>query len=50
MPASGPATPGAKGTLTEEQMWNIVDYVMSLPYEPLSRPQRALPKNIDEVL
>ena len=50
MPASGPASLGAKGTLTETEMWNIVDYVISLPYEPLSQPQRALPVNIDEVL
>ena len=50
MPGSGPASPGAKGTLTEAEMWNIVDYVITLPYEAASQPQKALPKNIDEVL
>jgi len=40
MPAVGPATPGGKGTLTPEQMWNLVDYVLSLPYEAISRPPR----------
>ena len=33
MPGVGPATPGATGTLTSDEIWNIVDYVMSLPYE-----------------
>ena len=50
MPGSGPASPGAKGTLTEAQMWNLVDYVLSLPYEPPSQPLKALPVNVDEVL
>ena len=45
MPASGPASAGAEGALTEEEMWNIVDYVLSLPYEPASQPQKALPIN-----
>jgi mono/diheme cytochrome c family protein len=45
MPGSGPASPGAQGTLTEEEMWNIVDYVLSLPYETPSRPLEALPAN-----
>lgn len=44
MPGGGPATPGAKGTLTEEEMWSIVDYVYSLPYEPASQPQKVTPK------
>lgn len=39
MPAAGPASPGAQGTLTEEEIWQIVDYVRSLPFEPASRPQ-----------
>ncbi len=43
MPGSGPASPGAKGTITEEQIWNIVDYVLSLPYEPSSQPQQVTP-------
>jgi mono/diheme cytochrome c family protein len=38
MPAAGAATPGAQGTLTEEEIWQIVDYVHSLPFEPASRP------------
>jgi mono/diheme cytochrome c family protein len=33
MPGVGPATPGATGTLTSDQIWNLVDYVQSLPYE-----------------
>jgi mono/diheme cytochrome c family protein len=45
MPASGPASPGAQTTLTEEEMWNIVDYILSLPYEMPSRPLYALPPN-----
>jgi mono/diheme cytochrome c family protein len=49
MPGSGPASPGAQGTLTEEEMWNIVDYVMSLPYEMPSRPLDALPPNVKSV-
>lgn len=49
MPGSGPASAGAQGTLTEEEMWNIVDYVLSLPYEDVSQPQRALPINTELV-
>ena len=51
MPAIGPATldPEAKGTLTETEMWQIVDYVLSLPYEAPSRPLKALPLNVSEV-
>ncbi len=45
MPGGGPSAPGAKaGALTEEEMWNIVDYVYSLPYEPASQPQVVTPK------
>lgn len=40
MPAVGPPTPGAPGTLTNDEIWNLVDYVMSLPYEPISQPPR----------
>jgi mono/diheme cytochrome c family protein len=39
MPASGPAAEGAQGTLTQQEIWQIVDYVQSLPYEPASQPQ-----------
>ncbi|MCH7750853.1 MAG: cytochrome c [Planctomycetes bacterium] len=45
MPGLGPASAGATGTLTEQEMWNIVDYVLSLPYETPSQPQKTLPKN-----
>lgn len=43
MPGVGGTTPGAAGTVTEEEIWKIVDYVQSLPYEPESGPnvQRA---------
>jgi len=37
MPNFGPSG-GNKGTLTDEQIWNLVDYVMSLPYDPESNP------------
>ena len=49
MPGSGPASPGAQTTLTEAEMWNIVDYVLSLPYEMPSRPLYALPTNVELV-
>lgn len=49
MPATGPAAPGAQGTLTEEEMWNIVDYLRSLPYEPASQPQLRLVENTEQV-
>jgi mono/diheme cytochrome c family protein len=39
MPGTGPASAGAQGTLSEEEMWNIVDYVRSVAFEPASRPQ-----------
>jgi mono/diheme cytochrome c family protein len=39
MPAAGPPGPGQKGTLNEQQIWQIVDYVQSLPFEPASQPQ-----------
>jgi mono/diheme cytochrome c family protein len=40
MPGIGPAAPGAQGTLSQQEIWQIVDYVQSLPYEPASLPQR----------
>ncbi len=49
MPGLGPASEGASGTITEEEMWNIVDYVLSLPYESPSQPQKALPENVGSV-
>jgi mono/diheme cytochrome c family protein len=33
MPGVGPATPGASGTLTSDEIWSLVDYTLSLPYE-----------------
>jgi mono/diheme cytochrome c family protein len=42
MPGVGPATPGAKGTLSPEEIWNIVDYIQSLPFEPASEPPESL--------
>jgi mono/diheme cytochrome c family protein len=48
MPAGGPATEGAQGTLTQEEIWQIVDYVHSLPFEPASRPQTR-PVNVEAV-
>jgi mono/diheme cytochrome c family protein len=39
MPASGPSDPGGQGTLTEQEMWQIVDYIMSMPFEAVSEPQ-----------
>lgn len=38
MPAAGPTSPGAQGVLSEEEIWQIVDYIRSLPFEPASRP------------
>ncbi len=43
MPGVGPTGPGAAGTVSEEDIWHIVDYVMSLPYEPSSTPDQPLP-------
>jgi mono/diheme cytochrome c family protein len=48
MPATGPAAPGAQGTLTEEEMWQIVDYLRSLPFEPASEPNLT-PVNMSAV-
>lgn len=38
MPGVGPASPGAQGTLSPEDIWHLVDYVRSLPYEAISQP------------
>ncbi|MEM9353380.1 MAG: cytochrome c [Planctomycetota bacterium] len=46
---AGSPMPGIGTTLSEEQLWNIVDYVLSLPYEAASQPQRALAENIAEI-
>jgi mono/diheme cytochrome c family protein len=49
MPAVGPASPGAPGTLTQQEIWQIVDYVRSLQYEPASLPQTKGPVNTEVV-
>jgi mono/diheme cytochrome c family protein len=48
MPASGPASEGAPPTLTQEEIWQIVDYVHSLPFEPASLPRKR-PVNVEAV-
>ncbi len=40
MPGVGPTSPGAQGTLTPQEIWALVDYVLSLPYESISEPPR----------
>ncbi|MEX0936715.1 MAG: cytochrome c [Pirellulales bacterium] len=49
MPAVGPATPGATGTVTPDQIWNLVDYVLSLPYDATTQ-EPALLSNVRERL
>lgn len=41
MPASGPAPGATKAPLSPEQIWYVVDYVLSLPYEVESQPAPA---------
>ncbi|MBI1901387.1 MAG: cytochrome c [Planctomycetia bacterium] len=36
----GDTPEAAEKKLTTEEIWNLVDYVLSLPYEPASRPQK----------
>jgi mono/diheme cytochrome c family protein len=36
MPGCGPVGPGAKGTLTENEIWQLVDYVRSLAHERIT--------------
>lgn len=45
---NGTPMPGSSSSLTEEQIWQIVDYIRSLPYEPASRPQNELVENARE--
>lgn len=45
----GSPMPGVGATLSDEEIWNLVDYVLSLPYEAGSIPQRALPTNLESV-
>ena len=47
MPGVGPSGPGAQGTLQPDEIWQLVDYVRSLPYEPASaapRQPQAVPR------
>jgi mono/diheme cytochrome c family protein len=50
MPGVGSTSPGATGTLSEQDIWHIVDYVMSLPYEAPSTPDQPLPEVTAEVV
>lgn len=43
MPGVGPSSPGGQGTLSSEEIWALVDYVQSLPYEAMSLPPRQRP-------
>lgn len=45
MPGVGSASPGAPGTLTDKEIWQLVDYVLTMPYEAASEPQRELTRN-----
>jgi mono/diheme cytochrome c family protein len=38
MPAAGPGATGTQATLSPEEIWQLVDYVQSLPYEAASQP------------
>ncbi len=43
MPGVGPTVPGGEGTLSPDEIWALVDYVQSLPYEAISEPPRQRP-------
>ena len=43
MPGVGPAQPGQQGTLSPEEIWNLVDYIRSLPFESASQPPQLPP-------
>ena len=40
MPACRPAHAGCAGHAHHDEIWNLVDYVLSLPYDPISEPPR----------
>ena len=42
MPANAKTSPEATVGLSPEEIWNLVDYVRSLPFEPLSLPPAEL--------
>ncbi len=46
---NGTPMPASPPTLTQEEIWQIVDYVHSLPFEPASRPLTR-PTNMAEVI
>jgi len=41
---NGVPMPSAKAALSPEEIWQLVDYVRSLPYEPLSEPPKLSPE------
>lgn len=45
MPGLGATSPGGEGTLKESEIWQLVDYVLSLPYEAASGPLQDRPAN-----
>lgn len=45
MPGVGPTSPEAEPTLTEAEIWQLVDYVLALPYEAASGPNQDRPTN-----
>jgi mono/diheme cytochrome c family protein len=49
MPGGGPASAGAQGTLSDEEIWSIVDYVKSVAFEPASVPQTK-PMQLDAIV
>ncbi len=36
------ADDAAGGSVRRQQIWDLVNYVLSLPYEPLSQPPRPV--------
>ncbi len=42
MPAATLAAPGAEKGITAEQIWDIVEYVKSMPYEDINMPSKEL--------
>jgi mono/diheme cytochrome c family protein len=45
----GTPMPAAPATLTQEEIWQLVDYVHSLPFEPASRPPHRAAVNVGSV-
>jgi len=40
MPGVGPATGTTGGVLSPDEIWHLVDYIQSLPYEPINQPPK----------